>query len=54
MNKYTYRVRKRDYYDVWFAEMLENGVVVRRYDFSSEDEAKEAIARWKTENTSTE
>ena len=45
--RYTFRVRKRDYYNVWFAEMLEDGVVVRRYDFPSEAEAQAAIMEWK-------
>ena len=42
-----YRVRKNDYYDIWYAEMLEWGVVVKRYDFPSEEEAQAAIEEWK-------
>ena len=46
--RYTFRVRKDEYaWRRWFAEMLEWGVVVRRYDFPSEAEAQAAIMEWK-------
>lgn len=45
--KYTFRVRKDEYaWEKWYAEMLEWGVVVRRYDFPSEAEAQAAIREW--------
>ena len=48
MERYTYRVRKQDYsWSTWYAEMLEWGVVVKRYDFPSEAEAQAAIEDWK-------
>ena len=46
--KYTYRVRKDEYaWSKWYAEMFEDGVVVKRYDFPSEAEAQAAIEEWK-------
>ena len=48
MEKYSYRVRKDEYaWSKWYAEMLEDGVVVKRYDFPSEQEAQTAISKWK-------
>ena len=42
-----YRVRKDEYaWNKWYAEKIENGVVVVRYDFPSEEEAREAISDW--------
>ena len=41
-----YRVRKNDYYDIWYADKLQWGVVVTRYDFPTEQEAKAAISDW--------
>ena len=43
-----YRVRKDEYaWSKWYAEKIENGVVVKRYDFPSEEEAQAAIEDWK-------
>ena len=52
MEKYSYRVRKNDYYNVWYAEKLEWGVVVVRYDFPTEQEAREAISDWQNHQKS--
>ena len=43
-----YRVRKDEYaWSKWYAEKIEDGVVVKRYDFPSEQEAQAAIEEWK-------
>ena len=49
MEKYSYRIRKDDYLDKWYAEKLEWEVVVKRYDFPSAEEAAEEIEKWKEE-----
>ena len=49
--RYTYRIRKDGYaWNTWHAEKLDWGIVVRRYDFGSEDEARSALERWKLED----
>lgn len=45
-----YRIRKDDYISKWYAEKLEWGMVVRRYDYPSEKEATDAIKEWKKYN----
>ena len=42
-----YRVRKDEYaWSKWYAEKIEDGVVVVRYDFPTEAEAQAAIEEW--------
>ena len=49
--RYTYRIRKDGYaWNTWHAEKLDWGIVARRYDFGSEDEARSAMERWKLED----
>ena len=46
-----YRVRKDEYaWSKWYAEKIEDGVVVVRYDFPSEAEAQAAIEEWQNQH----